>query len=867
MTDGNTNPKKDGSGYSYDPLPNASSIRLLRRLGHDERAPLRFSLQTYNLDDPDLRYHCLSYTWRNPFAHGRVFGDCYWEMDPAYVPHDAATIMIDGRPLRVSKNLHDALATLPGSAYEEYTNRPTREQGRTLMHGAAARGKERYLHLYAARGGDPNIKDEGGRTALHYAAANGHLTCVELFCKMGALRDAKDEDGHSPEDLATAGGHESVALLLRDWESRPDPEKTSIPREEDGAEKRIWIDAICINQDDVDEKSAQVSLMDVIYSRASFVIAWLGPADRHTEAGVRALNILSRHADNFHKSHIEPFSGRDEKSYTDAGMPLISPEEWRGLSSLYQRQWFRRSWIVQEAVLPDTLIVYCGSHMLDIHDLGTVAQAIRIVEARCGTSGATSYAPLDGIATAVEWNMAEVFKWREIMYGARVKEGEEEGRRYRECFTLGRLVSDFRTFLSSDPRDEIFALGGILNAFSGARPQADYRRSVASVYADATRRIIREDGDLRVLSQGNGVGASEGLPSWVPDFAVPGVAGIPNFAADEGLEFPGLRDDGPDSSVLGLRGLRVGHISEAGRRVSTAPGGKLMFDPSWLRLVLSLRDRHDPQAEKPILTEVLWRTLCMNTSSGAFLEPSIFRKDALEEMGRQFLIFMEMMILAGGDQKMLESVGLEADQEMDMHTIIHGPVCEPWKSELAETLGHLDELMEHDGRYCVTPTRQEILALWDNIKYTLLRTSDVRDDRNGFDFSLPPRVMDGTDRLVGRGVVNLDSPVYQKCRDFGAAFQTAYGGRQVVTVDGRLLELAPVGARKGDEVWVIPGLKAPAVLRRVGGGGNIADEMWEMGLEERAPRYQFVGVSYVHGIMNGEAIGGGECELQDIGLV
>lgn len=868
MTEESAQLIRDDGAYPYSALPDGSSIRLLRRLGRDAPGPLRFSLQAYSLDDPDLGYHCLSYTWGNPFAHGRRFEEFYNDMNPLYTPYEGETIIVDGCPMKVSRNLYEALATLPENAYQDYVNRPTTEQGGTVIHGAAKKGRCSYLRHYIARGADPNIADEKGQTALHHAAAGGFADCVEVLCKGGALRERKNKDGETPEDAALSSGRHETVRLLREWKPRPDPETPSIQREEDGPGELIWIDAICINQSNIEEKGTQVSMMDLIYSRASFVVAWLGPEDNHTEAGLRALHTLSRHADKFRQSQIEPFAGTDENHYKDAVIPLITKNEWDGLASIYQRQWFRRAWIVQEAVLPDTLIAYCGRHMLSIHELGVVAESIRITEARSGTSRSRSYAPLNDIAVSVEWNMAEVFKWRENMYWTHRGETEEERRKYREGFTLGRLVGDFRTFLASDARDKVFSLGGILNVFGGERSGADYRRPAASVFAEATRRIISEEGNLQVLAScAHGAGNPRELPSWVPDFAVPGAGAVPAFVADGNLPFSGLGEQVADSPVLTIQGVRVGTISEAGGRVSTAPGGKMMFDPSWLRLVLSLRGTHGPSEEKPLLTEMLWRTLCMNTTAAGLFNSDRFQKEAPDEMGSQFLIFMSLMVLTGADQKMLESVGLEANQQRETHTIIHSPACDPWEGDLAETLKHLDTLLEHDGEKCLTPTSREVLMLWSNLKYTLMRTTPIRDDGSPLDFSVSPSVLDGTDRIVGRGVVSADSPVYQKCRDFGAAYLAAYGGRQLVTVDGRFLGLAPVAAATRDEVWVFPGLNAPAVLRRIGDDSqeDIADRFNGVSLEE-ASRYSFVGIAYVHDIMNGEAVCGREAELRAVGL-
>ncbi len=133
---------------------------------------------------------------------------------------------------------------------------------------------------------------------------------------------------------------------------------------------------------------------------------------------------------------------------------------------------------------------------------------------------------------------------------------------------------------------------------------------------------------------------------------------------------------------------------------------------------------------------------------------------------------------------------------------------------------------------------------------------------------MPSRVLDGTDRIVGRGVVNAHSPVYQKCRDFGAAYLAAYGGRQLVTVDGRLLGLAPVSAATGDEVWVFPGLNSPAVLRRIDDAPeDVSERLARVTLGEDTRQYSFMGIAYIHGIMNGEAVQGREAELRCVSLV
>jgi len=62
----------------------------------------------------------------------------------------------------------------------------------------------------------------------------------------------------------------------------------------------LWIDQICINQDNEAEKTAQVKLMGEIYTRAKQVIAWLGPADGTSDSFMELLANVGRDATNLH---------------------------------------------------------------------------------------------------------------------------------------------------------------------------------------------------------------------------------------------------------------------------------------------------------------------------------------------------------------------------------------------------------------------------------------------------------------------------------------------------------------------------------------------------------------------------------------
>lgn len=82
----------------------------------------------------------------------------------------------------------------------------------------------------------------------------------------------------------------------------------------------IWIDAICINQNDDREKEHQIQLMAHIYGRAGRVVVWLGQATDDSEMAFAMLR------------NVESKKSCDET-------------ETRALRSVLERPWFRRIWV------------------------------------------------------------------------------------------------------------------------------------------------------------------------------------------------------------------------------------------------------------------------------------------------------------------------------------------------------------------------------------------------------------------------------------------------------------------------------------------------------------------------------------------
>jgi len=116
----------------------------------------------------------------------------------------------------------------------------------------------------------------------------------------------------------------------------------------------LWVDAICIHQADEIEKAGQISLMAKIYSNATKVIVWLGPAFNGSDRLLHELPSL-----------VETVKHIDGHVFIDRletyGLPQRYDPLWSSLAEFMSLTWFRRLWVRQEAVLANELIFLCGS--------------------------------------------------------------------------------------------------------------------------------------------------------------------------------------------------------------------------------------------------------------------------------------------------------------------------------------------------------------------------------------------------------------------------------------------------------------------------------------------------------------------------
>lgn len=304
----------------------------------------------------------------------------------------------------------------------------------------------------------------------------------------------------------------------------------------------LWADAICINQEDDKEKSAQVAIMAQIYGSGSRTLAWLGEADRGTR---KAFDFLKELADRRPKNtslssrleHSEPEIIPDtprmpSKPATDRGLPAV----WNwfrersleaSVRSIFGRPYFRRTWVVQEIAKSDRVLFMCGKFVISWVDLAK------------GFSEMTYWVPGYDSFTAID----DIWQY---LYG----------------FDLMEVVMMASSTQVSDPRDKLYGLLGLVpDGAMTADITVDYNKDPVEVFYDLTKRLLLSSTKLSVLSMSYGCSPDKPrhVPSWVWNpqpgepynrFSLPHCASKHYQAAGDSKSQPVIC-----GSMIGLRGI------------------------------------------------------------------------------------------------------------------------------------------------------------------------------------------------------------------------------------------------------------------------------------------------------------------------
>ncbi|KAF5233963.1 hypothetical protein FANTH_12360 [Fusarium anthophilum] len=270
----------------------------------------------------------------------------------------------------------------------------------------------------------------------------------------------------------------------------------------------VWIDAICINQEDTTEKEFQVPLMGKIYSRSTEVLVWLGNSDDITKNAFRFMSLEEKDVETRPEplARSSSFYDRFRSLYSKVSGPYRHDIDESGLESmllLLQRPWFQRVWVIQEVAAGRNVQVVCGE---DYVDLSLFSDGISAIWN--SFIGLGRYQD-DHPAILGFWCVTRMLDIRKE-YQKRVNEGES-GVCYETLLQAAYHCQATRTC------DKVFAFHGITD--SRPVPKANYRITEEQVFVETAEALLcnGDSLDLLALSWMGYMRQDSSIPTWAPD--------------------------------------------------------------------------------------------------------------------------------------------------------------------------------------------------------------------------------------------------------------------------------------------------------------------------------------------------------------
>ena len=288
--------------------------------------------------------------------------------------------------------------------------------------------------------------------------------------------------------------------------------------------RRIWIDAICINQQDREERNAQVDMMHSIYVSAWCVRVWLGQEVKDGQHSWPATVLLekifwlvreveSEDASGFGgqgtdfqdsairveilmsvRERLNLYKFFDSASRIEQGNRKISrleerwqeiisnnEDEWLSLACLLNRTYWSRMWIVQEYVLPFVKRIHCGQNSIELEILEVaLAHILRLDLSRHPE-----------IKPSIQKSIFRI----QSSPGALIVKYASPWLSNRR--TILEIITACKNSHTSEPRDKIYAIIGLAWDIWHLDIVVDYAKSITEIKFDVLRSYLsinqRED--------------------------------------------------------------------------------------------------------------------------------------------------------------------------------------------------------------------------------------------------------------------------------------------------------------------------------------------------------------------------------------
>lgn len=607
----------------------------------------------------------------------------------------------------------------------------------------------------------------------------------------------------------------------------------------------IWADAICINQDDLAERSAQVLLMREIYHSAADVKIWLGPSNENwmrclrfisnlTEGSfisdvdslpnaptvdnnveemiMKAVMIpsgaLARGVIGFGQSIIEVLDildppGLDEKAemvQEEDGELSLHQEmirkfvKWKP-PTRYLKRVENESFVEVADLIDRVFIRNCTwfERMWVVQELGVADDATFIASG--GRS--VSWSNLIRCVCYLHYTLhAPVKSIRNVIGMEKIRQGWNGRKRQ----PLRDLIRECRYRRATDPRDKIFSLLGLMGDKLNAYLKPDYSKSVREVYANVALHFIAQSESLDPLCSWQTFGRQNELPSWVPDYSLDqDLAPCPLVAIDGGSSI--YNSSGHNHRYKYSR-MDVAVTHESWSHLRTVG---LCID---LVAVLS-----DPlQNSEPFgHTERLWNST-IRAAEGYLGGLTNDVKACLEGISSAVEKYSEYWTSLGDSSKYLDATDHLSKYTRSPDRGSKESIVTDGKTLYLESIE--PNLSPHDN-YIVDAYAQTLLCGRKSARERISK-EDIRIFMN-----------------LGEATNSKRAEILTTASN---AFEAGMRKRSIAVTRNGYIGAVPHNTQSGDFICVLFGCSVPVVVRK------------------RGQEYLFIGESYLHGFMDAEAL-------------
>lgn len=258
----------------------------------------------------------------------------------------------------------------------------------------------------------------------------------------------------------------------------------------------LWVDAVCIDQSNEEERNHQVALMTEIYRSATRVLVWLGVEDADSSLALETLDYLGAQVECCRSDTILRSPDCREKWWYRSGFDLqFKPSTWTAIHRLIERNWFERLWIWQEVHLANLRVtVHCGPKSVPFYNFRRGLICLREKQKL----------PSADLRTRLEF--------------------VDRLLRDRSGTDFPGLLSVTRLHKATNPKDRVYGILGLANFASleiARMIKTDYTLDLENVYRDAFLAYLNQSGLLTLLRDCNLEQRHTTGATWVPDWSVP----------------------------------------------------------------------------------------------------------------------------------------------------------------------------------------------------------------------------------------------------------------------------------------------------------------------------------------------------------